>query len=708
MVKRTSTNSPAKTASKRKARKIGTAKVTDPIFPRTLGFIQGPLTQPAKFLRADQEVAQHGKEALKELFDLALSHDRRKYTALSEFIIDGLDAEQLWEELLMRNKPALSQLRKDMSNVQKDIEANKVAERTRRQQVEVEAKDHLAEYDSDEEVNDMVNGRALQGDDDSEYDERDVQNEEEDEEDSEVDATDFGEEMIRRQVTFAKGTKEFDAGEEDDDDDDDRDIDPKNRKVKYGTTEVDDKYFSLAEMENFVREAEEEADDDDMDNNEDDDDDSIDYNVNMDDDDEDINNLRAEQFFRLGQNEVQDTKQQLLDDDEDEGDLYDDEDAAMLNTATVDGVNAERRALLFDSDGNDLSVVPEQAAQAATGLSRHEKEQLKVGKQIEELERRNAEPKSWQMSGETIAKARPENALLEEFMEIDYASKPAPEPTEEHTEEIEEIINRRIRDQVFDDPVRQNLLAEDGDGKFKPQYDVSAEKSKQSLAQVYEEDYQARLEGTTVAQKQVSKELQEKHDAITEVWTELARKLDALSNMHYTPKAAKDSVEVITQAPALAMEEVQPTAMSTADRLAPEEVYKSTAKTGRDEPKAAEERSKTDRLRARRKKKAAQKAKAVAQEAHVRAGGELSKADAEKRLLRNNRNVFKGINSRDKGGDRAGTGVNNYSSSTAFFKALQNQVQEDMAGKKAKRNARDQPGGSRKKASNRAGAAVKL
>ena len=91
---------------------------------------------------------------------------------------------------------------------------------------------------------------------------------------------------------------------------------------------------------------------------------------------------------------------------------------------------------------------------------------LQMALQIQAIEEVNVQPKPWQMSGETGSRDRPLNrsefsvhsshkcvlcvvySLLEEAVDFDPMTVPAPVVSEETTHSIEEIIKQRILDQV--------------------------------------------------------------------------------------------------------------------------------------------------------------------------------------------------------------------------------------------------------------------
>ena len=71
-------------------------------------------------------------------------------------------------------------------------------------------------------------------------------------------------------------------------------------------------------------------------------------------------------------------------------------------------------------------------------------------KLIEKLEDENVAEKPWQLTGEVNSQHRPLNSLLEEVFSFDHMTRTVPIITEETTKSLEDIIKRRIIDEVHD------------------------------------------------------------------------------------------------------------------------------------------------------------------------------------------------------------------------------------------------------------------
>lgn len=234
--------------------------------------------------------------------------------------------------------------------------------------------------------------------------------------------------------------------------------------------------------------------------------------------------------------------------------------------------------------------------------SRLEKELKKINNKIAVNEEQSMEAKSWKMLGESSQRDRETNALLEEHLQFDHGVRAAPEITLETSSKIEKLIIERIKIKLYDDVERK----EKPNGKdLMKQKDLplNQEKSKLSLAEVYEKDYIEALDQASGVEKE--EQINEAEESIKIDLDHLFRKLDALSNFSYTPKGVKDEIKIIVNAPTISMEEAMPTAVSDSQVLAPAEIK---AKQ-KEELRTSVEETQTDKKRKRRKIKKSQSIK---------------------------------------------------------------------------------------------------
>eukprot|EP00957_Ditylum_brightwellii_P157575 11993513-Ditylum_brightwellii.AAC.1 len=96
--------------------------------------------------------------------------------------------------------------------------------------------------------------------------------------------------------------------------------------------------------------------------------------------------------------------------------------------------------------------------------------------------------KPWQMTGETKGTAHPVNSLLEAAPKFEVATKMVPTITVKHMENLEEMIKRHILAEDWDD-VAPRELPDIGIKKNGELPEVSQEKSKLALVELYEQEY---------------------------------------------------------------------------------------------------------------------------------------------------------------------------------------------------------------------------
>ncbi|KAJ2863477.1 U3 snoRNP protein [Coemansia asiatica] len=241
--------------------------------------------------------------------------------------------------------------------------------------------------------------------------------------------------------------------------------------------------------------------------------------------------------------------------------------------------------------------------------SEFEKRQEKLQGLISKLEDEAVEKKDWVMTGEVTSTERPKNSLLAEDLDFEYTQKPTPVITQETTQTLEDIIKRRILNEEWDDVERKKDIQQK---PFRPSefIELDDKKSKKSLAEVYEDQFMAEKAGDDYVPEDDAK-VAEAHREVDSQFRNLFAQLDALSNFHFAPRPATADIEIRTSAPALQMEEKLPVTMTTAEQLAPEEVFeKNQGRNGRTGDLMGEtELTREDRKRRRQKKKAVQKKK---------------------------------------------------------------------------------------------------
>lgn len=386
---------------------------------------------------------------------------------------------------------------------------------------------------------------------------------------------------------------------EDEGDNDDEDI-PKM------TSAVDDQFFNLQEMHKFL-DAEDKKESsrgkfDDLNQNDDDDDDIDMFDEMESEDDESGANIKYRDFFKASKKPFRTDEDYIKKRDkknmarkrmrnEDLGELDEDETIEQPTDEIID----EDQNDDAQESGNDNE--PEES-DSDKPKSSHEIKEINLKAKIGRMEARALRDKAWQLKGEVDAHNRPINSLLEEILDFDSSVRPAPVITEETTMKLEDIIKQRIKDKAFDD-VEKKIRPIETPQEYRKKLILSQEKSKDSLVKIYENEFIQKT--TSQNNDNTVKDIPKEHQEIKNAMKALFSKLDALSNFHYTPKQAQAELKIITNTPAISLEEVAPTVVSTSNLLAPEEV-KGKRKSGGD-ILGKDERSRTDKNRELRKKK---------------------------------------------------------------------------------------------------------
>ncbi|XP_051946601.1 U3 small nucleolar ribonucleoprotein protein MPP10 isoform X2 [Xyrauchen texanus] len=645
---------------------------------------------PDLFLSVQDALAADLTSLTKTLYDLHKAHEPAgcKGSPLEQLVIENFDEEQIWQELELQNSALLKQF--------DDIVGQAVSE---------DSITFLEDTEEEEE-------NAADDDDDDDGDNEDLaeESEEEEEEDDEE------EELEQRPKSSGDNEEEDFSGEDSDLDFNVDQFEKQTKQQRQSTTklsksnvavsEVDDRFFKLSEMEAFLedmdkREGKESVGEE------------IDYFQDLPTDDEEelsfdkpvtlkkqkqkrsSRDIKYKDFFAPVDGELEqtdpdaDTELESNDDFEgaqdDEEEEEDDEDDFDMDEGDMGGAESRKardalRKVTFelpdDSEGEDMEDILGGKAKnwpKHESKSAFEKRQEKMAQTIDELENAALSEKPWQLTGEVTAQTRPENSMLEEDVAFDQASRMAPAITEETTLQLEDIIKQRIKDQVWDDVVRKEKPKEEA-FEYKKRLTLDHEKSKLSLAEVYEQEY--------IKQIQNKKEDEENpaHVEIQKLMDTLFLKLDALSNFHFTPKPHIPEVKVVSNMPSITMEEVAPVNASDATLLAPEEI-KEKNKAG--DILGETEKTTTDKKRERRKKKKLKHMKIQEREKRQKHKEAMKAGENKKKSRAEVEQTLKKLTKGGKAKILTNDGMDKaLRSSQAFFSQLQDQVKSQVRGSK--------------------------
>ncbi|RSH81820.1 uncharacterized protein EHS24_008012 [Apiotrichum porosum] len=563
--------------------------------PHLHPFLVSILQPPAISLRSSTKKGGEDEPAVPDPTELL------PYTPLSVLTTDGMDPEQVWSQLELRAEGICRVVKEEMTveewkQMMGDQGYDEGDSASDLGSAEEGSDDELLGSDEDEDM-------SLGSDEDEEDDE------EEEEDDEDEDDEDEEEEGSDEEGDVAMG-----SGDESDDDVSAAGPSKPRKSSKAQHPTLDDQFFSIDEFNRMTEEQEatrvtsgrlggdedEEADLDDV------------GHLFLEEGDDDADISYADFFAPPPQQEAtgnagkgkgkasgkgkKKSKSAFADeDDEDEPVQWPDEDDIDETRDAMERVKGD----LFDDSEDDED--------SEKVLSTHERRQRELADQIAQLESEAIGPKDWTLMGEASARARPENSLLEENLDFEHVAKVVPVITEESVATLEELIKKRILDNNFDSPERVRAYEPT---PFLPSrfFELQDTQSTKSLAQIYEDDFQAKVAGGAAKDPRDEK-LRKEHDEIENLWGEICYKLDALSSLNFVPKAPKAQITTVENIATTSMETALPSTQQATTMLAPHELFAGPKAT---ELQARSEQTPEEARRARgkaRKTKKAEKAR---------------------------------------------------------------------------------------------------
>ncbi|XP_066258472.1 U3 small nucleolar ribonucleoprotein protein MPP10-like isoform X1 [Euwallacea similis] len=506
----------------------------------------------------DKNLSENLKSSIKELYDFIKEQELSKSSpvlskqTLKNLIVKGFDLEQIWQQVDLQNEATIDGVVQDLSGLM-------VA---KNQLIFSFLIDGAKENHSDKNVNNSKIDLSESSECDSDLEEfgrkPKLKNAEqppfEDFEEGNPNSLEDGSDEYET-VKMNKKEVKIDA------------------KKTYKTSIVDDQFFKLSEMEAFLEKEE-------------------DHKVKNDESGSESENESVDFFEKESDEEGE----------EDEAKTARFKDYFVEKEDRA-GPKLKRNRLMEELEMDSEESEPEDEEELEKQLkSSLELRQERLKRKIEYLEEQAISEKPWQLKGEITAENRPQNSLLEEVVEFDLTSRPAPVITTETSLQLEDVIKQRIKDKAFDS-VERKIRPVDTPLEYKKKLVLDQEKSKESLAKIYEKEFldqQAELEKDKMDVKEAESET---HKEVRKLMRGLFTKLDALSNFHFTTTPAVPELKIVSNISSINMEEVAPVSHSDAAMLAPEEI--------KTKPKGdiigKGERSSTDKKRQRRKKKLKQK-----------------------------------------------------------------------------------------------------
>lgn len=666
-------------------------------------FLLKSVTKPHLFMSRSHSVTSACRTLMKHVYDGQSSFEesvskapdsssgtskRRRKRARSQATLgplphievsDVFETDQVWEELVLRNRPMSSFLERTVSKEEK-ADTKKL-----------ERKEAAAEEGDGVDGVDGGNGEA----------ESSFGNEE-------TDAFVGAKDGEAANQAFA-----FDGSDSEQTQDNDLAVDssePVQKKVRFsidaggtgnahiggdktGPSNVEDGFFNFADMEAFGDEAEElaldgklMADDDDGSSGSDDDDDEV--------------GLEGDSMALGGKLKggSQRTGDRVRYEDFFDRPGFEASDETALDP---DAERALRRATMFDTGDSSSSGDEEEGPKTTLQL---EREKLKDS--ISALEHANVSKKPWQLRGEVDAHGRPLNSLIESEFEHDIVARPRGAPTADASASIEDIIRQRIFDGLFDDVVRKlpaDYESAKNKNKREPPPEISQERPEEGLADIYEREFAEEREKVSKAAEAASSitvreavpDESPEQAEINKLFKRLSNKLDSLTGLHFTPSLPKmpAEMEVKLNVPALNAEEAIPEAVSDATLLAAREVHAPDKKDLQGDVETDKMERRKNRRSMKRKISGANKEKEAAEKealmgdpdraVHLRAQRTLQRPGKLLKAVKNpgDKSKKKNRQSNDQNIDGLGGKSGDFSKSTRFFSQLQETTRKDLAGK---------------------------
>ena len=290
-----------------------------------------------------------------------------------------------------------------------------------------------------------------------------------------------------------------------------------------------DIFFSMKDLNNFADQFEEEDN-------------------NMNENNDNNNKIKsAPNRLKLSSSRKNNNKKNISEENEEDEEEEDNENNSLYSEeqeikADINSVEEIKFDKFFDK--------PEKKLRNIDTSENSDFDENEIFTQIKEIEEKMISKKEWSTKGEVLGKERPKDSLLTKAMDFEVGLKAPPIPDREYTDKLENMIKQRILDDLFDDPIKKNIINLNEEKKADND-ELNFEKSKKGLGEIYEEKYLG------------NEKTENKVDEIKKECDDLCNKLfdifKSMTNGSATPYGLKGKKEQdinITNIPAIQIEDI--------------------------------------------------------------------------------------------------------------------------------------------------------
>ena len=330
----------------------------------------------------------------------------------------------------------------------------------------------------------------------------------------------------KEEISEEEDENNIEENEEEEDINDIDDINENKEEKNFGKNK--DIFFSMKDLNNFADQFEEEDNENDLNDN--------------------INKIKSAPN-KLTISSSRNKNKKDISSEEDNEEIEENENNSLYSEeqevkAEIDSDEEIKFDKFFDKPEKDLNKIGDNSS---TNSDIDENEIFTQIKQIEEKMISNK--KDWSIKGEVLGKERPKDSLLTKSMDFDVGLKAPPIPDREFTDKLESMIKQRIIDDLFDDPIKKDII--NLNEQKKAENDLDFEKSKKGLGEIYEDKYLGN-ESTESKVDEIKKDCDDLCNKLFDIFKQM-------TNGGATPygiKGKKEDVINITNIPAIQIEDL--------------------------------------------------------------------------------------------------------------------------------------------------------